>query len=176
MNFIKASLLPVILLLTLQACVPAIPSTEFAPLNESGAYPANKSLKSKISLSGVVVRDESMGAVTVENVSAGLKVALRDAGYLNETSIGKYALTATVLKIDRPFMALDLNVKATIQYEIRRTKDSKVVVSEIVTIGHEIGFFEETDGTERLRMAIAKAISGNFTHFLRFLSITPLKV
>lgn len=165
----------ILLPLVLQACVPAVPASEYSPTTEVLNYPSNKKLRAKIQNVEVVVRDEAYGAVTVEEVAKALNDALSRANYLNAAAGAKsYKLKATVSKIDYPALAFNMNVKATIQYELSNNKDGVVVFSENVTIGHEVGFFEASDGTERLRLGIAKAISGNITHFLRLLSVTQL--
>ncbi|MBX7145573.1 MAG: hypothetical protein K1X79_14070 [Oligoflexia bacterium] len=161
--------------LILQACVPAVPASEYAPTSEVLSYPANKKLLSKLQGVDVVVQDAVHGAVAAEEVAKALNDALTHAQYLNPAATGSaYRLKATVIKIDYPALSFDLNVKATIRYELTRSGSANMAFAENVTIGHEIGFFEESDGTERLRKAIAKAISGNITHFLRLLSISKL--
>ncbi|MCB0338676.1 MAG: hypothetical protein KDD53_03680 [Bdellovibrionales bacterium] len=154
-------------------CVPAVASKDFAPTQEVLQYPANKKFVGKLARGEVTVKDDVMGAINASNVSDALNLALNDAHYLSPASVAPiYRLDVSVLEIDRPFIALDLNVKATMHYTITRISDGQVVFNEQVTIGHEVPFFSEADANERLRKAIAKAISGNITHFLRLLSIS----
>lgn len=168
-------LLLILLLAVLQGCVPAVPASEFAPTQEVLTYPANKRLLGKVTLGQVLVQDKAMGAVTPENVTAALTEALKGAGYMAAAADGAgYALKVVVVKLDWPMISLDLNVKATLRYELTKSVDGSAVYADNITIGHQVAFFQELDGNERLRKAIAKAVSGNITHFLRTLSVAKL--
>lgn len=172
MKNIKYKLLP--LLLLLNACIAAIPAKDLTATDVSAIYPIQKAFQNALCTEKVNVEivDDVMGAMTNENFKDALTMSFTTSGYsFTSTNDCKYILNAKITKIERPFAAFNMNVKASIHYEIIRIKDNKTLVNEDVTIGHEIGYFEQTDGTERLRMAIAKAVSGNITHFLRYLSI-----
>lgn len=163
--------------LLLQSCIAAVPAKNFAPTAEVLGYPANKTLAGKLILSKVIVTDEVYGALKAEEVSTAIKSALGAAGYMSSAEKPPvYSLTATVVEIDYPAISFSTNVKATIRYEIQRIKDAKPILSEQVTIGHEVGYFETDDADQRLRMGIAKSVGGNITHFLRYLSVNKIKI
>jgi hypothetical protein len=166
----------VILGLFVQGCVAAVPASQYRLINEGAKYPPNRVFVNNISAVNVQVIEDARGAVKPEEVSLALKDALFKAGYLS-SSAGKdsCALTATISKLDYPAVYFNLNLKATIKYEIRRLSDGKFLTSELVTIGHEVPFLDQSDSDERLRTAVAFAIGGNITHFLRKLSITLIE-
>jgi hypothetical protein len=163
--------------LILQSCIAAVPAKDFAPTAEVLGYPPNKTFAGKLNFAQAIVTDEIYGALKAEHVSSALKDALASAGYLSALDKpALYTLTATVVEIDYPAISFSMNVKAIILYEIRRIKDAKLILSERVTIGHEVSFFEGDDGNQRLRIGMAKSIAGNITHFLRLLSVNKIKV
>jgi len=162
-------------LFVLQGCLPPIANEKMLP--QEGFYltaPSNPALVKKITINSVFVKDNAMGSVTPDNFRSALSAAMSKAGYLADGLAGKYLLDATLIKIERPFMGFTLNAKVTINYRILRAVDFVPIVDESVTIAHEIGFHQEPDADQRLSRAIAEAIGGNITHFLRILSAKKL--
>lgn len=173
-HFFLIVLLPIFLL---SGCLPAIPAENFKAAIEVLQYPANKKLSGGIAVVPVAVADKVMGALVSENLTAALSQTIAMAGYA-PTGRGPelYKLAATITKVEQPFQFFGVNVKVTIHYELSRIKDNVLVLSEDVTIAEEVGAFEGSDGTERLLIALPRAIRGNFTHFLRLLSIRKIEV
>jgi hypothetical protein len=159
--------------LCLTGCLQAIPPQDFAPTYEVLAYPVHKKFKGKIDLSPVQIQDKIYGALTPEHLTRALTEATTKAGYLAQPpGSGKYQLTTRILNVDRPLFAFQMNVKVTIQYQITDKSNGALLFNETATVGHQVGFFEAENGDELLRLALGKAISGNFTHFLRALSVS----
>jgi hypothetical protein len=168
------SLLVLIALFSLSACVPPLPSGEMVPMAQIySQLPKNNALERSINLGKItVLEDADMGGlVTPENYQEAMLNALLSSGMkMRSGDKAKYTLDAELIELDMPFALFESTITSKAHYILRQIDNGKVVVNETVTIPYTAKFAESFDGEQRMRIAVAKSIRENITHMLRVLA------
>ena len=167
-----------ILLLTfffLTACAPPLTAGEMMPITDVyTSIPTNKTLERKVELGSINVVDGAGGAyarVEPSVFQTALLNALLTSNYASRSGDkASYVLDARVDEVDFPTFGFNMDAITTATYSLKNKKSGKLIFSETVKAKYEAKFGEAFDGTERARIATARAIRENITHYLRVLA------
>jgi hypothetical protein len=97
-----------------------------------------------------------------------LEASLRSAGFLSENrQTAPYAVLADIVKLDQPFLGLDLTVTASVNYTVVNQRTKLDVFSRTITTPYTATFSDSALAVERLRLANEGAIRQNITKFLQ---------
>lgn len=168
-------------LLLLSACAPKLGAHEIAPMPEiSAQIGSNPALTKKVEIGSVLVVEGAGGPVApldAEGYRSGLLSALLLQGYHAPDSQAAYVLDANMTEVDYPAFGFNMDATATATYQLRNKATGEVLSNENVKTAYEAKFGESLDGTVRARLATAKAIRENITHYVRVLTaLTPAQL
>jgi len=103
--------------------------------------------------------------VGTEDFKKALTDSLGNAGYLaTDDGQAKYALTANLLELDQPLIGLTLDVKSSVQYQLKGNGLDK---SMPVRATGTAGFSDAAIAIARLRIASERSILENIKELLR---------
>lgn len=86
-----------------------------------------------------------------ESFSGAVKQSLLAQGLLSDN--GKYKLEVEMLKVQQPFLGLDMKVTTSVQYILTDIKSKSIVLDEIVVAPYTATFNDAFAGIKRLRLA-----------------------
>ncbi|TAE34931.1 MAG: hypothetical protein EAY65_00680 [Alphaproteobacteria bacterium] len=168
------SLLALIALFSLSACVQPLPSDGMVPMPQIyGQLPKNDTLERSITLGKVSVLEDAAigGFITPENYQEAILTALLTSGMKTRSEDkAKYTLDAELIDYDSPFAFFENTITYKARYILRQTDSGRIALDETVSIPYTAKFAESPDGAQRMRIAIAKAVRENITHMLRVLA------
>lgn len=132
---------------------------------------ASSGLKENIGIKDVT-GGQSTNPMWVSNVSSSdferaLEASLRSAGLLSANrQASKYSLTAHMLKVEQPFMGLDMTVTATVQYSLVERTTGKEVFARTLVAPFTATVSDAFLGVERLQLANEGAMRANIQQLI----------
>ena len=104
-----------------------------------------------------------------------LENSLKNAGLGNPLlSSSRYHLTADIVKVDQPFLGLDMTVSATVRYSLIEAASRKEIYTKVIPSSYTAKFSDAFAGTERLRLANEGAAKTNIQTLVdELLALTP---
>jgi hypothetical protein len=140
--------------------------------------PRNPAMKGAVAVGAVGGGKETNPAWTsqVSNAEfqAALTASLKLAGLLAEGP-ARYSLKSALVKLDQPFIGLDMTVTATVQYAVTDTTTDAVVWSESVVTPHTATMGDAFVGATRLKLANEGAVRKNIAQLVEKLGAAQLK-
>lgn len=98
-----------------------------------------------------------------------LSQSLKEAGLLAEAGTAKYALSAELVKVDKPLIGLDMTVTTQVRYTLVAKDTGKPVFSEVITAPYTATFSDSALAVKRLRLANEGSARKNIGDFLNAL-------
>lgn len=168
--------IPIVLLaLGVSACTPPLEAGNMTPMTQVySQIPANPELEHKVKLGQVTVYDQAgagIAPVTPDIFREALQSALLTSNFgVRGGAEEKYVLDAHLLALDVPMFGFDMTAAATARYVLRTADGSETVIDKTLSLPYTAEFAEAFDGSQRVRIAVAKAIRENITHMIRLLA------
>jgi len=123
------------------------------------------SLKNNISVSNVNGGSETnpllASQINNENFKSALEKSLQHADLYHNLNGEKYQLNASLVKLDRPFIGLDLTVNCKVHYTLRDLKLKKTIYDKDISSSYTATFSDAALAITRLKMANEGAAKAN---------------
>lgn len=162
---------------TLSGCAAGASAAGMTVTPAELVQPTNPAMKGAVGVGAVGGGEETNPAWTsqVSNAEfqAALTASLKAAGLL-AAGPARYSLKAALVKLDQPFVGLDMTVTATVQYAVTDTTTGKVVWSESVVTPHTATMGDAFVGATRLKLANEGAVRKNIAQLVAKLGAAPL--
>ena len=112
--------------------------------------------------------------VSNTDFKTALVASMKTAGLLSEANAARFKVRVTLLKLDQPFMAIDMKVIATVRYVVVDAKSGAEILNEVVTTPFTAHLGDAVVGTTRLRLANEGAARKNIAGFIAQVNATKL--
>lgn len=99
--------------------------------------------------------------VGTEGFRGALEESLKSSRLYAMNQIGKYVLTADLMKVDQPIIGLDMTVTAQVKYAVYERATGKSVYDKSVEVPYTAKFSDSFYGVKRLQLANEGAIRVN---------------
>jgi hypothetical protein len=112
-----------------------------------------------------------------EEFSAAVQSSLKSQGLFSEA--GRYLLTATLVKVDQPFIGISFTVTTHVQYVLTDTQTSKTIIDKMIVTPYTARMGDALLAVKRLQVANEGAGKANIEALmaeLSALSITGHKI
>ncbi len=162
--------------LILAACEgPPLPSHDMSPaIGLYAQLPHNPEFNQNIQLGNVQIgkgAENNTAPVKVKNYTEALQQALLSANFaVRSQSAPTYILDVSLTDLDVSSFGFSVDSSAKASYQLKRADTNRVVLAEVIMLPAHVPFSFALDRYVRSRMAAAKAIQENITHFIRLLA------
>lgn len=158
-------------ILTLSAVLALYGCATPAGIDQMTVYTSSMQARDSALKNSVAVKEVTGGRETnpmaASQVSSdafqrALENSLKNAGLGNTLlSSSRFHLTADIVRVDQPFIGLDMTVSATVRYSLIDTASRKEVYAKVIPSSYTAKFSDAFAGTERLRLANEGAAKTN---------------
>ncbi|MCM2334038.1 MAG: hypothetical protein NDI82_08820 [Anaeromyxobacteraceae bacterium] len=175
----RLAALPLALLLgtTLAGCAAGATAAGMTVPEAEIVRPTSKAMERSVEVGAVGGGRETNPAWTsqVGNKEFGeaLAASLKLAGLLAEGQ-GRYVLTTVLVKLEQPFIGLDMTVTATVQYTVTDRRSGAVVWTEQVVTPFTATMGDAFVGSTRLKLANEGAVRKNIAQLVAKLGAAAL--
>ena len=112
--------------------------------------------------------------ISNEAFSGAVKISLAEQGLLSKD--GKYQLSVKLIKVEQPMFGFDMTVTTHVQYVLTDTRNSTILLDEIVVSPHTATVGDAFAGIKRLRLANEGSGKKNIEGLLDKLAILKISV
>lgn len=104
--------------------------------------------------------------VSSSDFEEALEASLKSAGLLADRQAGDFVLTADLMKLEQPFIGIDMTVTSSVRYMVVERATGKTVFDSTLTTPYTAKFSDALIGMERLKLANEGAIRTNIGELL----------
>lgn len=104
--------------------------------------------------------------VSSSDFEKALEASLKSAGLLADRQAGDFVLTADLMKLEQPFIGLDMTVTSSVRYMVIHRSSGKTVFDSMVTTPYTAKLSDALIAMERLKLANEGAIRTNIGELL----------
>ena len=137
---------------------------------EANKKPRDPALSHAITVSDVTGGQETnpllSSQISNENFKEALKLSLEKANLHSNSLGGKYKLNAKLIKLDQPFLGLDLTVTAQVHYILKNSKTNQVIYNKNIDSSYTAKVSDSYVAITRLKMANEGAARANIQNLI----------
>ena len=127
-------------------------------------------LQNKLAIKDVTGGTETnpmwVSKVSSSDFEKALEASLKSTGLLADRQAGDFVLTADLMKLEQPFVGLDMTVTSSVRYMVIERSSGKTVFDSTVTTPYTARFSDALIALERLKLANEGAIRTNIGELL----------
>lgn len=127
-------------------------------------------LRNKLAIKDVTGGTETnpmwVSKVSSSDFWKALEASLESAGLLANRQAGDFVLTADLMKLEQPFVGLDMTVTSSVRYMVIERSSGRTVFDSTVTTPYTTRFSDALIASERLKLANEGAIRTNIGELL----------
>ncbi|MGB6976179.1 MAG: hypothetical protein WBE18_01790 [Gammaproteobacteria bacterium] len=167
---LKKYLLLILMSLMLCGCATGASVDQMIPHGIPTLKPKNVSLANNITVNQTLGGHETnplwTSQISNANFKAALIQSLQQANLYHQFNGSGYALNATFVRLQQPFLGVSLTVRCTVNYVLENLKTNKVIYSRRIATSYTATFSDSPLATTRLRMANEGAARENIKELI----------